>query len=46
MLESKYGKRRGGVGKCWVRCGEVCWVVGKVREDMWGSVKERGGKMC
>ena len=23
---------QGGVGKCWVRCGKVCWGVGKVRK--------------
>ena len=39
------GRGAGGVWKCWVKCGKVCWVVGKLREDMGGSVKERCGKM-
>ena len=40
------GRGVGDVWKCWVRCGKVCWVVGRVREDMWRSVKERYGKLC
>ena len=27
-------ERCGGMGKSGKRCGEVCWSVGKVREDV------------
>ena len=28
------------MGKCMGRCEKVCWDVGKVREEVWGSVGE------
>ena len=35
-------KSVGVVEKCWVMCGKVFWGV---REEMWGSVEERCGKV-
>ena len=32
-IKGNEGKYVGGVGKCWGRCGKMCWV--------WGSVGER-----
>ena len=33
VLECGVGKGRcGGVGKCWGRCGKVCWDVGSERK--------------
>ena len=33
-----WGEVRGsvgvGAGKCWERCGEVCWGMGKVKSDV------------
>ena len=36
-MESVWGEVREAVGKCWGRCGQVCWGVGglgEVREDV------------
>ena len=30
-----------GVGKCWGRCGKVCWDVGKVKKDVGRGVVGR-----
>ena len=29
-----WGEVRGDVGKCWGRCGKVCWDVGEIRRDV------------
>ena len=41
------GKSVGGVEKCWVKRGKVCWNVGKVKKGRGvGKCWGRCGKVC